>query len=231
MKKVFSALKFVAGFTSNLACQSARCIANLVCSALLALSSSTMFALALLQFVGGGRKQSAESASIAWKMIRSSIEAGVKSLMQAAGVVTLLSPLVRGAQACSESIAPKGFIAPAGSGRNFWQVVFGINSWEEAPSVRKAIPTPAPSSQASKRKMVRVEPMPQVVIADKPKPKKASKPRKASGWPVLAHAYLNAKTFKEMNRIRAKMALNFPAEYARALNEARRSKKTKSRAA
>jgi hypothetical protein len=228
MKKAISAIKFMAGFLSNLLCQTARAAANLVSFVLLACHSVVLFALAALQFAGGGRAQSFLSASAAWETALCSAKKGFASLLQALGVVTLLSPLIRGAQACSESMDIKGVIAPLAEDKSFWRDVFGMNSWAE---LHRDTPLPPPPKTTGKLPKVDEAKAKVSKVVQQKKPQKTKARKKSTEWRSLAEAYLNAHTLDEMNRIRTKMAMKFPAHYARALKEAGRSGRVKSRAA
>ena len=219
MNKLLSALKFVAALISNPLCQTIRFILNAAQTIVLTASFLALLVMALLQMMGGGKRQSLESVSQAWKSARRAAKTGSVAILQALGVLTMISPLARAAQASSERMIPKGIIAPAAEDRNFWQDVFGMNSWTE-PKPKETIGPSVPlkvSEKTVKAPQRQAQEAPKKQTQEAPK----KKPRERHRWKSLANAYLSAEEFREMNRIREMMALECPKEYARAMAVAR----------
>lgn len=225
VRGLLSVIKFAAGLVSNALCQTIRFAANVVRASSLGAFSLVALLLAILQLIGGGKKQSVESACYAWRAAKASLTAAGIAILQALGVLTMLSPLARAAQACAEGVAPKGIIAPSAEDRNFWQGVFGMNSWTKPPESDNKITSKKLAAPPKKTS-------PPVGAREKPKQKRQKKKRTDKpAWGGLAEAYLSSKSLSDMNKIRARMAVEFPIEYARALKEASRPTKTKSWAA
>lgn len=224
-----SPLKFAAGFIANLTCQSARSLVNAAGCVALASYATIRILLAALQLLGGGRKVAMSSARSAWSATAASAKMGATSVIQAAAVLTLLSPLARAAQACSEGMMPKGVFAPSATGR--WQRMFGMNSWDQHDQAPPVNVTPKKASAAMKP-----SPPPARPAKKAPKPKQEAMPKPKADprerlWADLAEKYLRATTAREADRIAARMAVEFPAQYARALATAQTRKRRRHTAA
>lgn len=215
MRTALSTVKFAAGFVANLLCQSMRSAFNLVAFAALSAYCVVAAALAALKLAGGGRRDASELGGKAWRAAKSAGRAGLASLLQAAGAATLVSPMIRAAQACSERMSPRGLISPAGKNLNFWQETFGINSWDDPPEESK------PARRAA------AKPRTNVTIAAASKKKESDE----GAWERIVAEYLAARTAREMDGIRARMALGHPSRYAALLEEAGRPGKSRVRAA
>lgn len=229
MRLFLSTLKFAAGFVANLTTQTARSAANAAGCAL-ALAAGILYALvALLQMLGGGTTKARSSASSSWSSLRASLKMGFASVAQAVGTATLLSPLARAAQACSEGMTPRGVFTPAGEGRNFWQHLFGMNSWTEPAKKEPPLPTEQKKPAAKQEAPVKKAKSKQNPPAIRQLP--AKKNRTDDLWAAAVEKYIKAKTVEDSRRILAKMATEFPAQYAKALEAASRPKKSARRAA
>lgn len=219
MRAAISTVKFAAGLVANLLCQSARSAFNLFSCLVLFASCTVLFALAALQLSGGGDKKAAESAAKGYELAKRAILSGFNSALQALGVITLLSPLMRAAQACSEKIAPRGIICPVGKNRSFFQEALGINSWDQEDEA----PKPQPKSK------------PTTIDAAKPKKAKPAKRQRnksnEDGWERLVQEYLSADTLRKMDDILARMAVEHPSRYAFALARAQCPKRSRQKAA
>lgn len=216
-------LKFLAGFLSNALTQSVRSMWN-AASFLARLTTAIIcFALSALQFAAGGSERSTKTFRLALSALKTSLKCGATALVQAIGVLTCASPLMRAGQACSEGISPKGILIPCGSDRNLMQRILGLNSWEEAP----VEPPPREIKPVASKETT--------MIAPKEKPKKTStntqaKPEKkskgtddeAASWEGLANRYLEARSIDEADRIRNRMAAEHTTRYLKALAAARK---------
>lgn len=227
--------KFAAGFLANALTQTARLSANAIFCLLTAFVSITLLLLASLQIIGGGTKQGKETALQSWACAKNSFKSGSFALLQALGLATCASPLIRAAQACSEPISPSGVFVPGDGDRNALQRALGLNSW----SVQEKKDSHEAKPRAETLRIVQVPELeaPKAEIATKkadserkPKPeirkkqidtKKETKKKCTKAWDSLVERYLGAKSVAEMDAIRAKMALEHPVEYIRALNAAR----------
>lgn len=218
MKIVLSTLKFVAGFSANLVCQLFRATFNLASCLAFAVGCLASLALAALQSMGGGREAGFESLLRSLNFAKISAKAGLLSTVQAACVALLLSPMLRGAQACTESIRPRGLFVPSGAGRNLWQSAIGLNSWSpkdvtspppEKPSLPQTAPDVVPIQSANSR------------------PAKSNKPKGDDEWDLIAAEYIKADSMKKMDAMRIKMATRYPSRYAQVLEQARKIKANK----
>jgi len=101
-----SVLKFLAGFLSNALTQSARCLWNTALFLTrLAVCLVCLFVSAL-QFAGGGSERSRKTFLVSLSALKLSLKCFATGVVQCVGVLTCASPLMRGAQACSEGITP-----------------------------------------------------------------------------------------------------------------------------
>jgi hypothetical protein len=203
-----SVLKFLAGLLSNALTQSARCLWNT--ASFLARLAVCLLCLivAALQFAGGGSERSGKTLRVALSALRLSLECGAIGIAQCAGVLTCASPLMRGAQACSEGIRPKGVFLPCGPNRTTMQAILGLNSWEEpseAPPPREMKMVGA--AKARRPIKERAKPTRRPEAADK----------KAEAWEQVANRYLEARTLEDLDRIRNEMAVSHTARYLKAL--------------
>jgi hypothetical protein len=202
-----SVLKFLAGFLSNTLIQSVRCLWNAVSFLALFAVSTLRAATAALQFAGGGAERSRITFRTALSSLKMSLKCCAVSAVQCVGVLTGSSPLMRGAQACSEGIKPRGLFLPRGSNRTPMQMILGLNSWENPPEAPpkdiECIKHPeTPRQQKERAKSIR-------------RPKRTSK--KADAWEQVAKRYLEARTLEDLDRIRNEMAVSHTARYLNAL--------------
>jgi hypothetical protein len=223
-------LKFAAGFLANALTQTARLSANALICLITAFVSITLLLLASLQILGGGTKQGKETARQSWACAKNSFKSGSFALLQALGLATCASPLIRAAQACSEPISPSGVFVPRDGDRNILQRALGLNSWPA--QEKKDSPEAKPRAEPLRIAQTPEPEAPKAEIATKkadskrtPKPeirkKQIDKRKCTKAWESLVERYLGAKSVAEMDAIRAKMALEHPVEYIRALNAAR----------
>ena len=213
MNVIPSVLKFAAGFISNLACQFVRALCNLIGFLFLGVGSVFLCLLSALQLLGGGSKQGRLTATRSWKCLKSSAKMFSFSLLQASGIALFISPLVRGAQACTESISPRGLYAPRHDSLNVWQSVFGLNSWE-APSA----PVPEKKHDEKETSVKPKKTRSMKVIYNKPV---------ENEWLLLATSYLSSRTQVEMDAARKAMAIRHPFLYMKTLKRARKALKKK----
>lgn len=231
MKLAISSLKFVAGVAANLVCQSARSAVNLLGFAALAISSSSLLILSLLQIIGGGMARGKQTATLSWSHAKLSAKMLAFSLLQAVGVMTLLGALVRGSQACTERLMPMGVYAPKHPS-NVWQTIFGLNSWQQPEenkqedSEKDAPPEPVIQGIAKKSPMSELA-IQSVAKKNPPKMKVIRKTKENGEWADLSRRYMEARSREEMDAIRTIMATKHPILYIRALSAARRVTKKK----
>lgn len=220
MKIALSTLKFVSGSASNLICQSVRSLCNLLGCVVLSAAALALFLLAGLQLLGGGRVASGRTALKSWSYTKTSLKMFAFALLQAIGVVSLLGPLARGAQACTEGLMPGGIYAPK-QPSNIWQVIFGLNSWHKDED----------ETHEPKDQQTQVEAPPQVRTAKPraatPKMKVVRKTEQNKGWLDLSRRYLDARSREEMDAIRTVMAIRHPLLYMKTLSMAKKAIKRK----
>lgn len=220
-------LKFVAGFSTNALIQSFRCLWNLLSCLVSLIFAATCLIAALLQWAGGGKDQAKRTLLASLAGLKGFLKLGPMCLLQGLALITFASPLMRAAQACSESARPNGVLTPRGIGRTPVQQMLGLNSWardrEPAPERKaRAIP-PKPKAKAPPPKPKAKTPPPKSNGAQgKPTTKKPERDRSDPSWGLLVEQYLNARTMKEMNRIRNKMAAGHPRKYLHALSAAKK---------
>lgn len=221
---------FIAGFLGNLLSQAARAALNFAVSTLeFALATMTLF-VGVLMLLGGGREKGKASCYGAHKRIKKSARSLAVGLAQAAGAVTLVTPLLRGAQASSERFRMRGIYAPNSPNRTKVQSAFGLDAWEpapEAPRMKKVERGPDLSDLKVENKKaipsladIRVEergPIPRMKVVAAARPKLAAK---NAEWESLARAYLESRTSRDADRIRLKMATQHPLLYLKALKTA-----------
>ena len=199
---MISALKFFAGFLSNILCQIPRSFANLVSCLILAVLAVINMTLGILRLVGGGRLVGVDSLKNSWILIGLSLRKGSDALLQAISILSLVGPLVRASQSCLEDFAPSGVYAPSDPRRNNIQAVLGWNSWNATTPPQKAI-----------------KDAPQKAIKDAPQ--KAIKDAPQKVWNDFLHDYLKAKTRKEADRARMSIFLKNPVKYCMLLEVAK----------
>lgn len=233
---MIATLKFLAGFVSNAATQSTRCVWNFVRFALLFPLGLSLALLSILQMCGGGKDQGKKTWSKAWGAIKLSLKCGCFAAIQAAAVASILSPLLRGAQACAEDIAPKGLFVPNQGPRTTAQVILGLNSWkkaerdEPAPTIKLTRPIKQQPIKQQEQPHKEAVPEPtknKMKLLGNPKPKDKKKEKHEEEWNSLVDQYINAKTMREMDSARIKMAVRYPAKYAAALASVTRKKSKK----
>jgi hypothetical protein len=232
---MIAALKFASGFASNALTQTARCLWNLVVCVVQAALSLLYAALAAGQFAGGGAKQSRKTIRFMVASARLSLRCGMVCLAQGAGVLTCASPLMRASQACSEGISPRGVFLPCGSGRSLAQRILGLNSWEDDnKSEATLVEVSHDPKAATENDRAAATQKKDDALADEANPRltKIAAPSKhdhakttrkiddRSSWESLVEQYLAARTIKDTDRIRNKMASDHTRKYIRALRAA-----------
>jgi hypothetical protein len=210
-----SVLKFLAGLLSNTLIQSVRCLWN--AASFLALFAVFILcaATAALQFAGGGTERSRIAFRKALSSLKMSLKCCAVSAVQCVGVLTCASPLMRGAQALSEGITPRGVFLPCGRNKTPMQMILGLNSWEEpseAPPPREMKMVGA--AKARRPIKERAKPTRRPEAADK----------KADAWEQVANRYLEARTLEDLDRIRNEMAVSHTARYLNALAAANKAR-------
>lgn len=207
---MYATTMFVAGFLGNLICQAARAMLNIVASVLAFALAATRLLLGSLMILGGGWRKGADLCASAWEAAKISGASLAVGCVQGLGAATLVTPMLRGAQASSEKFSMQGVYAPNAPNRTKGQNVFGLNSWEAPPQEQKTeIELPAIKEEV-KKKVRRTN------VATATKPKRSSKE-----WEELAHKYLESRTSGDADRIRYMMATKHPLLYLKALRAAR----------
>lgn len=215
MNAIISLLKFSAGFVSNFICQLIRATANGILCVLMAASCLITAILGLLQFAGGGKEIGEKTAKKALLYAKSSAISFAYFFCQLIATSSLVGPLVRGAQACSEKMTPEGIYAPTGPNRTLWQIMLGLNSWERKCDQQKAAPIVVTPPQQNKKALAQKQ------IAKTIRP---SKPKKED-WNFLVEKYISSRTIEESTKVREKMAIRYPSKYKKALSWASASSK------
>jgi hypothetical protein len=217
MKILLCSLKFAAGFASNLVAQIVRAICNLFGSIALLLAVLVLGILALLQFVGGGKRHAHETASLSWVYLKCAAGMVFSSTLQALGIISLIGPSVRAAQACTEGIFPKGIYAPNHQSLNFWQSVFGLNSWQPYPKKevkvtvqQREVETPV---RQQRKNVAKTNPTMRVVR------KKPTSP----DWTSAVREHLESTTREKRDTTRISMAVKHPVLYMKALKAAKKA--------
>lgn len=251
MRLVTSTLMFLAGFVSNLACQTVRATTNALGSVLFAAIGSVGLLVGLLRLLGGGKDKGLQLCSLSWVLLRKGIVMLLRSAVQAIGVATMATPLLRAAQASSEKFAIQGLYSPSSGKRSTLQKLLGLNSWQredrwrvvdEGGPKRKPAPKPrvalAVPQEKARPKVVDLPP-PKVASVKVKVEKKVRRPRKPKiseelkrkDWENLAEMYFQCKTQRDADRIRLAMASRHPLLYLDALEAASsKPKKAHSRA-
>lgn len=161
MRLVTSTLMFLAGFVSNLACQTVRATTNALGSVLFAAIGSVGLLVGLLRLLGGGKDKGLQLCSLSWVLLRKGIVMLLRSAVQAIGVATMATPLLRAAQASSEKFAIQGLYSPSSGKRSTLQKLLGLNSWQredrwrvvdEGGPKRKPAPKPRVALEPPKEK-------------------------------------------------------------------------------
>lgn len=217
MRILVQSLAFVSGFVSNLVCQTLRCVFNLAGFALLSLLGALGMIVGILRIAGGGGKKGSELCRSSWSKIRKAACMLASATLQFLGVASLVTPLLRAAQASSESFTLNGLYAPARPNRSQWQALFGLNSWKE-PEPAKATSKPKKTATPSAKPRL-VEELPTI---EQPAPKKRRPKPQEEEWATLADMYIRCRTQSEADRIRLKMATRHPRRYLAALNATER---------
>lgn len=215
MRLLVQSLMFVSGFVSNLACQALRCAFNLVGFALMSLLGTMGTLVGLLRVAGGGGEKGSELCRSSWSRIKRAAGMFASATLQLLGVVSLVTPLLRAAQASSERLSVNGVYAPSSPNRGRWQGLFGLNSWEPlepAPSRPKKV-----AMAVAKPKTKGALPKPEQAWTKNPRPNSHEEE-----WTLLAEMYLRCRTREEADRIRLKMATRHPRRYLAALNATER---------
>lgn len=125
---LLTAPKFAAGAVSNLATQSGRALGNVVAGTAKSALSATRMGLGGLQMLSGGREPGWDNVKKGWEGAeKAGFQIG-RGALQAAGALSGVTPLLRGAQAANERITDiRGVYAPKSKGT--WQDMFGMNNW------------------------------------------------------------------------------------------------------
>lgn len=216
---------FLAGFLGNLLCQAVRSALNLALSASLIAAALPRFLLGSLMLLGGGWAKGAASCARAWETTKRSGAALAVGCVQGVGAATLVTPLLRGAQASSETFRMQGVYAPNSPDANGLQRVFGLNAWETAP--KKAVPKRKEArpnlAEIKVENRTRSTDLNAIEAKEVPRTKSTPRPKastKLREWEGLARAYLESRTVSEADRVRLRMATRHPRLYLKALTAA-----------
>jgi hypothetical protein len=215
-------LKFIAGFLSNILCQTMRSATNLLSCLFFAVIATSNMLLGILRLIGGGRAAGMDSIHRSWRLVCISSCKGAEALLQSLSVVFLVGPLVRASQACSESLVPSGIYAPSDHTRSRIQQILGWNSWEP-----KKTTTQKNTSQQVQKTSQQVQKTSQQVQKTSQQVQKTKRKyndpgvQKNDSWDALSHNYLMAKTRKEADRARMSMFMKSPTKYCMLLEAAK----------
>lgn len=226
LKTIFSLLMFVSGFVSNLACQILRALFNALGFIILVVFGLLGLTVGLLRLAGGGKEKGFALCSSSWITLRISARMALKAVAQAAGSLSMVTPLLRAAQASSEPFGMNGVYAPASPNRMPIQGLFGLNSWTV--SSIKVVPSNTTVSENRPMPVVgkKVENAPNIRIFEPARPKKSrSAVSSERDWEQLARKYLDARTRAEADRVRIEMAMRHPVKYLKVLHAMRSIKK------
>lgn len=125
---LLTAPKFAAGAVSNFATQSGRALGNVSAGMAKSALSATRMGLGGLQMAGGGREPGWDNVKKGWEGAgKAGLQIG-RGVLQGAGALSGVTPLLRGAQAANEKITDvSGVYSPKSKGT--WQDMFGMNAW------------------------------------------------------------------------------------------------------
>lgn len=152
-------LAFVAGAGGNLVSQAGRAVGNTALGLAKGGLGIGQGALSMAQLAGGGRKQAGRTFRKAADNVSSGVGSIARGAVQAAGALSGVSPVLRGAQIVSEPAKLGGVYAPSGKGKTWTQDLLGLNSWEEPsektePEGSPEPEQPRPPARAPKEKLV-----------------------------------------------------------------------------
>ena len=199
--------KFAAGAASNLVTQSGRALGNVVAGGAKSALSAARVGLGGLQMLGGGREPGWDNVKKGWEGAeKAGLQIG-RGALQAAGAVSGVTPLLRGAQAANEKITDvSGVYAPKSKGT--WQDMFGMNNWGGSKGAEKPGETarskPTSRSAAGQQK-----------VASNQAAREDSEEGQES-WKNLLAAYKGAAG-KDKERLSNKIRTDFPIKYADAM--------------
>lgn len=129
-------LVFFVGFFGNLISQSIRGFLGIFFHLASLAPQILLFCLALAQFAGGGREESLKTFKRAASSFRVGTLGVLRGVARLAGALTLITPVMRGAQSVSEPFGITGIYAP--SGFETWiQELIGLDSWGRRPAAAK----------------------------------------------------------------------------------------------
>jgi len=200
---LLTAPKFAAGAVSNLATQSGRALGNVVAGTAKSALSATRMGLGGLQMLGGGREPGWDNVKKGWEGAeKAGLQIG-RGALQAAGALSGVTPLLRGAQAANEKITDvSGVYAPKGKGT--WQDMFGMNNWGGSKGAEKpgeaARTKPTSRSAAGQQKVARTE--------DSDKAKERQQLLRN-----LIGAYQGSKNPAQRAKIQGAIRMSFPDKY------------------
>lgn len=216
---------FLAGFLGNLLCQAIRAALNLALSVALIAVALPRLLLGSLMILGGGWAKGTASCASAWETTKRSGSALAVGCVQGIGAATLVTPLLRGAQASSETFGMQGVYAPNAPDANRLQRIFGLNAWETAPkkAVQKRKEGSPNLAEIKVDTRTRSTDLNAINFKEAPRTKSTPRPQKSSElleWEGLARAYVESRTSPEADRVRLKMATRHPRLYLKALKAA-----------
>jgi len=195
--------KFAAGAASNLVTQSGRALGNVVAGTAKSALSASRVGLGGLQMLGGGREPGWDNVKKGWEGAeKAGLQIG-RGALQAAGALSGVTPLLRGAQAANEKITDvSGVYAPKGKGT--WQDMFGMNNWGGSKGAEKpgeaARTKPTSRSAAGQQKVARTE--------DSDKAKERQQLLRN-----LVGAYQGSKNPAQRAKIQGTIRMSFPDKY------------------
>lgn len=223
MGEMYALLMFPAGFLGNFVCQTTRSLGNISVSSIALASAATQMILGTLMVLGGGRNKGRAHCSRSWTKIKKSIKSLGVGAAQGVGAVTLVTPMLRGAQASSERFVMQGIYSPRAAGTTRFQSVFGLNSWEVEP------PKAEPKKTAQKTKAVKPAETHRKTKSRPVDTKMTTKAKRTNKnepeWGVLVSQYLASRTASDIDRARRRMATKYPLLYLRALKAVRDSRR------
>jgi hypothetical protein len=207
-----SGLKFIGGVGGNLISQSGRSIGNMAKGLSQGAIGAGQGVLGSLQMASGGGQKGRETFRKGLSNLGSGIGNLARGATQAGGVLSGVSPILRGAQASSEPLGLSGVYAPGSKNRTYTQDLLGLDSWEK----------PKPEE----KKEIEVKPLKVKDSETSSFLKDLGRKEKEEEWEGLVDRYKSAKTSAEREEIRNKIRRHFPSFYMQAVQAGERKRKS-----
>ena len=197
--------KFAAGAASNFVTQGGRALGNVVAGGAKSALSASRVGLGGLQMLGGGREPGWDNVKKGWEGAeKAGLQIG-RGALQAAGALSGVTPLLRGAQAANEKITDvSGVYAPKSKGT--WQDMFGMNNWGGSKGAEK------PGEAAARSKPTSRSAAGQQKAASRPEDSDKAKERQQL-LRNLVGAYKGSKDPAQKAKIQGAIRMSFPDKY------------------